>query len=220
MTRIALGREFIRDVDRACCAALEEIGFQRFGGIPRKQLTDDAMGWVGLNTATSYGDGTMGVNPVIGVIFEPVERLIYEIEWRLSEKKMHPTISRNVGYASPEKTYWEFKFVKGEPIIPRAKEVAEAVRLYGLPWMRRHCTMEPLMKVLLPRTKSEDSVERLLAAYILQGRSREEIEQYMAERLETLTREINGKRVVNQRVQTFFVKARAWMDQRDPHRSD
>ena len=220
MTRIALGREFIRDVERGCCAALEEIGFQRFDGIPRIQLTDDALGWVGLNTATSYGDGTMKVNPVVGVIFEPIERLIYEIEGRLSEKKLYPTISQNVGYLSPENTYWGFKFVKGEAVFPRAKEVAESVHLYGLPWMRRHCTIESILDELPNASFPEARSEATCAAYILQRRPREEIERYMRGRMDALTREINGKRIVNQRVQTFFEKARAWMDQGDSRRSD
>lgn len=64
----------------AALPLLANIGFRKLAGdVFTLALTPDVIGWLGLNRATQHrGLGEVEINPVVGVRFQEVERLVAE----------------------------------------------------------------------------------------------------------------------------------------------
>jgi|GEM_PF-3342190 len=173
MVFVSLGKEFIKEVVEQCVSRLIVLGVRR----PRKgcltwPLHEDFHGWIGLNTETHRGDGTMIVNPNVGVRCDRIHQIITAVDGRKYTTYEPPTIIRGLGYLMPQHTYVPFIFHKKSPIESVADELCAAVEQYGMPYMRAKANLEAIIKGLdcLPRQAGwEESGERLLSAYYLLG---------------------------------------------------
>jgi hypothetical protein len=124
---------------------LLELGFKKHAGqIFTLGIDVELLGWLGLNLAREHrAAGEVEINPVVGVRHQGVERLVAE----LCEEQFHsykpPTISSPLGYLLPERNYkpWIFSgFDDREP----AEEMMQAIRGYGLLFMRSVVTLQNL----------------------------------------------------------------------------
>lgn len=99
-------------------------------------LAPGVLGWLGLNSATKHrGPGEVEINPVIGVRFQEVERLVAECRGDKFHAYLPPTVCSPLGYLMPENKYISWVFAPG-----RSEEVAtdmtNAIATHGLPFMR------------------------------------------------------------------------------------
>jgi hypothetical protein len=170
MTQMVTKREFLRDllamIDRETLA----LGFKKQNRSYTIVLNDDATGVVNYDVATHRTDGRIGVNPIVGVHFRPIEIKIRD--WFQTGPYLTPTISSAIGYVTPEKRFLEWLF---EPEFENEQEVRRMVRGvadYGLPFMKSHGTLASITEALEQKnfTVNESRAYRLPVAYLLQGK--------------------------------------------------
>jgi hypothetical protein len=136
-------------------------------------IVRDVSGWVGLNLTKNRSDGTVGINPIVGVRNESVESLVERLSNQAGARPA-PTLSISLGYLMPEKRYLEWLF-EPEPTfdyVSEAKKVATAIQKYGLPFMKANATLGVVIENLehLRFSFKESAVYRLPAAYVLEGK--------------------------------------------------
>jgi len=100
----------------------------------------------GLNTARPVS-GTTEINPVIGVRSQRIEEMLAETMGEPFHKYIPPTFSRNIGYVTPLRKYWAV-FANWNSISTAATELANAVRLYGLPFVTQLSDVKRLTDVM------------------------------------------------------------------------
>ena len=124
---------------------LEERGFRkRSSGVFTVELARDVLGWLGLNTASRHQvDGTVEVNPVVGVRHQGVERLVAELRAEPFHPYLPPTISTSIGYVMPLHRYQAWAIASGGDGAPTAGLI-DAVVIHGLPFMRQNADLESL----------------------------------------------------------------------------
>ena len=129
---------------------LEELRFRkRAGEIFTGQLAEEVLGWIGLNTATKRREiGEIEVNPVVGVRFQEVERIVAQLLGETFHGYVPPTISSPLGYIMPAGMYRAWVFGPGRANEAVAEEMACAVRDHALPFMISGTRLEELCRRL------------------------------------------------------------------------
>lgn len=188
MIRDMLTKYFIRDVEEACDTALVEIGFNR----PRRgtrylEITEDFLGWVGLNQGR-HGD-FLRINPFVGIHCVPLMKLCDELEGKKYKKGSIATIAVHLGEICPDVD--QFIFRPGEHIQSEALRLSIEIGKRGVPWMTKHASYEAILPII------EDNVptlggypERVAAAYYLMG-EKEKARNFVEEQRSKLKTEHN-----------------------------
>jgi hypothetical protein len=151
---------------------LLDLGFKKRQGLTfTRVLNEESVGRIGL--ARAYRDRVYAINPVIGVIHLPLEKLVAEIR----EKKFHlhclSTISTPIGYLLPKPTYTTWKFAEGCDNAKTVKDMARKIKKYAIPFMESHSTFETMAPLLIEERMHPldlHIMERIPAAYYLAGR--------------------------------------------------
>jgi hypothetical protein len=142
-------KELIQEVMQLAQAGLVGQGYKkRAGQIFTRDLTADFLGWLGLNRAVHRGDGSMAINPVIGVRYQELERNLAD----LMDEDFHPftppTISVNVGYLMPARAYKTWSFDENSDNKRIAGEMIATVEEYGRPFMISMANEETILEAL------------------------------------------------------------------------
>ncbi len=155
----------------AALTLLAKIGFRkRAGNVFTLELAPGVPGWLGLNRATRHrGPGEVEINPVVGVRFQEVERLVAECRGEKFHTYQPPTIHSPLGYLMPEKKFMAWVFAPG-----RAEEVTtdmvNAIAAHGIPFMRSVVDLAELRRRLEDRFGFEHQLAyRRPAAALLVG---------------------------------------------------
>ena len=109
------------------------------------------------------------INPVVGVRFQEVERLVAECRGEKFHAYQPPTISSPLGYLMPEKKYvaWVFAPRRSDEV---ATELANAIATHGVPFMRSILDLVELRRRLQDRSGFEHQLAyRRPAAALLAG---------------------------------------------------
>jgi hypothetical protein len=128
---------------------LANIGFRkRAGDVFTLETAPGVLGWLGLNRATQHRPpGEVEINPVVGVRFQDVERLVAECRGDNFHPYQPPTISSSLGYLMPEKKYKAWIFAPGHS-EEAATDMARAIDTYGVPFMRSVVDLAALRRQL------------------------------------------------------------------------
>lgn len=136
-------------VSGAVMALLTEIGFQKHSGdVYTQPMAHNVIGWVGLNRAVRRTDDHLEINPVVGVRYEAVERLVAELCRTRYKQYIPPTASIHLGYLTPERRYRPWLFSSDAAVGRLARDMVDAIVAYGLPFMKRNAMMENLAELL------------------------------------------------------------------------
>ncbi|WP_375756093.1 hypothetical protein [Corallococcus exercitus] len=139
---------------------LAKLGFRkRAGHVFTLDLAPNVLGWLGLNRATRHlAAGEVEINPVIGVRFQEVERLVAECRGEKFHAYQPSTISSPLGYLMPEKKYkaWVFAPGRSETV---ATDMTNAIAMHGVAFMRSVVDLDELRKLL----RGEFGLEHQLA---------------------------------------------------------
>jgi len=135
---------------------LTKLGFRkRAGEVFTLELRPGVLGWLGLNRATQHrAPGEVEINPVVGVRFQDVERLVAECRGEKFHAYQPPTISSPLGYLMSEKKYMAWVFTPGDS-EEVATGMANAIATYGVPFMRSVVDLVELRRRLQDRTGFE-----------------------------------------------------------------
>lgn len=140
----------------AALSLVARIGFKkRAGDVFTLDLGPGVLGWLGLNRAAKHrGPGEVEINPVVGVRFQEVERLVAECRGEKFHAYQPPTISSPLGYLMPEKRYmaWVFAPGRSEEV---ATDMANAIATHGVPFMRSVVDLAELRRRLQDRSGFE-----------------------------------------------------------------
>jgi hypothetical protein len=165
--------KLLKEVVKCAEAEFAALGMVKKKGLHMLPLTENASGVVGLNLAMRRGDSRVGINPVIGVRHEEIERMIERLSGS-KESRLMDTLNTSLGYVMPEGRYLEWLF---EPApfdyLSECKKMVEAIETYGIPFMKSHGTLEAIVSDLqrLRFTSKDTAVYRLPVAYLLSGKT-------------------------------------------------
>jgi hypothetical protein len=145
-------------------------GFRkRAGDVLTLDLAPGVLGWLGLNRASQHrAPGEVEINPVVGVRFQDVERLVAACRGDKFHPYQPPTISSPIGYLMPDKKYKGWLFGPGRSNDDTAADVARAIDAYGVPFMRSVVDLDELRQRLEGRMGIEDQLvyRRPVAAFL------------------------------------------------------
>jgi hypothetical protein len=163
----------VGDVAREDLAAL---GFKkRTGQTYTIDLGEGMLGILGLNSATEHQHkGVVGVNPIIGLRHQEVERMVAELRGTPFNAYHPATVNTPLGYLMPGNRYVEWTIdTNGSTLSRQVKDMVEAVRAYGLPFMKENRTLESVRRLLDEGIGYDHQlVYRRPVAYLLAGEER------------------------------------------------
>jgi hypothetical protein len=130
-------------------AALERMpgGWRRHrgGGLFTLSLGDGFAAWLGLNSATQHHP--LQINPVVGLRCDPLERLVADLTARKSDPSI-TTLSSPIGYLTPQNAFLQLEVTAAEDVLPAVDRLVGLMELYGLPYARRHASLDMLLAAL------------------------------------------------------------------------
>lgn len=128
---------------------LAGLGFKkRKPGILSSPISDDTVGWVGLNKAIRGRNGALDLNPVVGVRNQRIEQLVAELAEDALDDLIPPTVAGNVGYLSPAHRYQVFTFSESASNDEVADRLCGAVKVHGLPFMKKMVDLRSLVETM------------------------------------------------------------------------
>ncbi len=141
----------------AVVPVLRRLGFRkRAGHIFTMDLAPGVLGWLGLNRATRHrARGEVEVNPVVGVRFQEIERVVQECRSAKFHPYVPPTTSSPLGYLMPERRYKAWIFVEGSGERSVAEDMGAAIDAYGVPFMRSVADLRSLRRRMDERSGFE-----------------------------------------------------------------
>jgi hypothetical protein len=155
----------------ALAPSLLQLGFRkRAGAVFTLDFTPDVVGWLGLNRATrDRAPGEVEINPVVGVRFQSVERLVAECRKEKFHSYQPPTISSPLGYVMPQKQYKAWLFSRGHGGAATI-DIINAIAWHGIAFMRSATNLAELRRCMEEHLGLEHQlVYRRPAAAMLAG---------------------------------------------------
>jgi len=180
-------KKFLAEIIKITESELQLLGFRKTNAVYGCQLAEDALGWLGLNVATHRSDGRVGINPVVGVRHERIEKTLAKL---LGEKgvRLLPTISTALGYLMPEGRYLEWLF-EPEPFDyeSECKRMAKAVEVYGVAFMKPNSALDDILRDLegLRFATKDSAIYRIPVAYLIAGETERAL-AYVSQQLEEI----------------------------------
>lgn len=165
--------KLLKEVVKNAEGELSALGMIKGKGLHMFPLAEGVSGLVGLNLVMRRGEGKVGINPVVGVRHEQIERMTESLS-EAKESSSTATLNTSLGYVMPEGRYLEWLF---EPApfdyLSESKRMVEAIRVYGVPFMKSNATLEAILSDLerLRFTSKDAAVYRLPVAYLLSGKT-------------------------------------------------
>jgi hypothetical protein len=176
---------FLKRILRDVTTQLALLSFSVYRGAFITKMEKGVLGWIALNISSHLPHERVGISPMVGVRYSPIEEKLEELvtDWIPGGA----TLSISVGYLSPERRFLEWVF---DPEFDNDTEISRmvsAVREYGLPFMKAHRPLSSIVDALEQNqfTNKETRRYRLPIAYQLAGRG-DEARRFIDEQLEEL----------------------------------
>lgn len=152
---------------------LASLSFCKKGGSFFLKLEKDTSGYVSFNVSTHLPQNRVGVSPIVGVVYSPIEDLVTKL--CRPPFADGPTISTAVGYLTPEGRFLEWVFDPTLDATPELVKMTRAIQEYGLPFIQEHTALHSIITDLEGKrfTINDTRRYRLPAAYLLAGRKEE-----------------------------------------------
>jgi hypothetical protein len=153
-----------------------------------RELGKDTDGYVGLNLATRLPNNSIGISPIVGVSYAPIEDRIQKL-CTTSPFLNDATLTTAVGYLTPEKRFlqWVFDPALGDTMGSEIAKIARSIEQYGLPFMQEHTSLESIITELEATRYTVNDLRRyrLPVAYLLAGK-RDEALKLLGQELEAM----------------------------------
>jgi hypothetical protein len=169
VVRAALVKSISRSVERE----LASLSFYKKQKAFLWDLAKGISGWVGFNVSTNLPHDRVGVSPIVGLTYSPIEDLVKKL---CRPPFSHgPTLSTAVGYLTPESRFLEWVFDPTLDADPEIAKIIRAIQEYGVPFMREHASLHSIITELEGKrfTINDTRRYRSPAAYLLAGRKEE-----------------------------------------------
>jgi len=184
-------KALIREVMQITHRKLVDHGYKkRSSQIFTLDLSSEFLGWLGLNRAVQRGDGSLAINPVIGVRYQRLERILADLMDEEFHAYIPPTLSVNIGYLMPDNSYKTWSFFEKTNNLRIVDDMVAAIKKYGISFMDAMSNEDAILEALKVSDYSmpESRKFRLPLINYLRG----DIEQARAELMTTLE-EVNNR---------------------------
>ena len=114
---------------------------RRKPGFFTRDLCEDVIGAIGLNTATKYG---FDINPLVGVRQQSLERLLAEMKGKPFHPYVAPTISRPIGYLMDPPKFRQWSFEQGQDNAAVVADMVHQITTIGFAYMEANQTIEAM----------------------------------------------------------------------------
>lgn len=197
----------VKDVESACMAELVKLGFKkRKTGILTFPVNEELDGWVGLNSEVQFRDGSIAINPFIGVRYNRLHKLIAELEGEKYHPYMPPTTVKNIGYLTSDRSFKQYVFAPESDLQNSVGEMALDIERYGRPHFQALTEMRNLEQEIEKSCTWEDKSKRLLAIMLIRNCELSLMKEFIKERLSDL----KAPKPSIVRFDLFSQKAIAW----------
>jgi len=140
---------FSKEVEQFLHSRLASLGFEkRTSGIMTIRISEEVLGWIGLNKATGGSKDDVEVNPVVGVRNQRIETLVADLLEKKFDKVIPPTLAGHIGYMKPSNKYAPYFFSRDASLEPPAQALIGDVRDYGIPFIQTHSDVVALIEGL------------------------------------------------------------------------
>ena len=172
---------------------LSSFGVQKKGDVFRLPFGDGFSGFVGLNFIMYEAGRSIGLNPIVGLISEPVEKLLIELAQE-EFKAPCPSLTSSIGYLMPARRYIQWNFdidADLETHLKQVRELAAKIQHFGFPMMEENRSLSAIISALERHEHSsiQHAVYHLPIAYMLSKRL-EAAESYLSRQLEEMRERI------------------------------
>jgi len=176
------------EVTEIATRVLGDSGLRKRKEVFTRHISEDVLGWVGLNTAAHREYGKLEINPVIGVRHQPLEALVAQLIGMKYHSYVPPTVATPIGYLMPGRKYAAWLFESGVDHVSNVEKMAEAINRYGFPFMEANTTLQALIDTMLHSGFGypHQLAYRIPAAYLLVG-EKTLAEQYVDDQLNELS---------------------------------
>lgn len=111
------------------------LGFRkRSGQIFTLDLGEGVLGWLGLNRTARRPSGEVGLNPVVGVRYQGIERVVSRLRAEAFHSYQPPTVSSPLGYLMPEGRFASW-IVGGAGSGEAEADLVGSVTRFAVPFM-------------------------------------------------------------------------------------
>lgn len=163
-----MGASFIRGVEEACTKALVDVGMtKRRRGICTMHVAAGFQGWCGLNAATRIGNGTMIVNPVVGLRCDAIHEVLSKVAGKRPHAYVPPTVASNIGYLQEEASFRGYEFSSNRGVAAEAVRLADSVAAEGFEFMKAHADLGSLLAGIPRWCARCEAFERTMAVHFL-----------------------------------------------------
>lgn len=198
-----MDKNFAQSVEDQCDKELVALGLKR----PRKgtrylEITDNFLGWVGLNRGSF--EGHLRINPFIGIHCIPIMKLREELQGNRYKKGQYATFAIHLGEICPD--IKQFIFEDDGNMCAEAKRLSSTIREYGFPWMNEHANYERLLPLIESRTATLGGYPQSVAlGYFLMGRN-EKAHEFVTLNSEIFYKDENDPKSIYNRFTEPFLK--------------
>jgi hypothetical protein len=168
----------VKSIEAECVQSLAQIGIEMKGGIGTIRLSEDFLGWIGLN-AGQHQD-FIRVNPFVGVHCPAIMKLTAAAGGKRYRPKEIATFAVFLGTLCPDVE--QFIFTNATDVKAEAQRLASIVAEFGLPYMGRiadYSALLPLLEARIPTLGGYP--QRYAAALHLSGNDKSAVEFIDAE---------------------------------------
>jgi hypothetical protein len=153
-----------------------------------KEFGKDASGYVGLPVSTHLPHNRIGIAPVVGVVYSPLEKLLNKLS-NSSSFVNDVTLTTEIGYLTPEARFlqWVFDPALTDIVDSEIAKIVRSIEQYGLPFMQKHTSLESIITELAATRYTVNDLRRyrLPVAYLLAGK-RDEALKLVGQELEAM----------------------------------
>lgn len=130
-------------------AQLQAVGFKKRAGLAfTREVSDDVIGWLGLNRASRYlPAGEFEVYPMVGVRHQGIERVVAELRGEKFHQYVPPTVVTPLGYLMPEARSTGWTVSAADPGA-NAEAIATAVADFAVPFMESGANLASLRRLI------------------------------------------------------------------------
>jgi len=170
--------ELWKAVLQTCEPVLKAAGFvRRTEGIYTLPISTDFLGCLGFNSSMHWSDDMIGINPIVGIRSQALEKLVAEITGAKFHRYLPASASTSLGYVQPEREFRMWEFALDAP-YPDPSSMLDAILGDGARFMKQHASDEGLLALLLARMnpQPERRAERIPLLQLALGRPEEALE--------------------------------------------
>lgn len=122
-------------------------------GIPNKskyyvkQIDNDTYGTLAFPMTSFQQKGHIFVSCLVGVSYRPLEELFNKYGEFSDSKAIYPTLSKQIGYYTPEKKFFEWDYSDQVNPVELFDEIKNTIIEYGYPFFWKYSNPEELMNI-------------------------------------------------------------------------